>query len=110
MRAQIETRRFEKPDDRLEFSHHGGIDIVKLHDGTSGKRALLEPGWSWSVDEKPLLGNPDSCPMSHVGYCMTGEIVIRMVATAEERIIRQRDFFEIPPGTMATSVVTSGAS
>jgi hypothetical protein len=97
-RAAIQTRRFENPDDVLDFATHGRIDIVKLGDGTTGMHAIFEPGWTWARDEKPLLGNPESCPLAHTGYCIAGEVVVRMVATGAETRIRQGDFFEIPPG------------
>lgn len=96
--TQIECRNFRQPDDRLDFKGHGRIDILKLRDGVTAMHAVFAPGWRWETHEKPLLGNPDSCPIAHTGYCLAGEIVIRMVATSEEKIIRRGDFFEIPPG------------
>lgn len=96
--TSIESRRFDRPDDQLDFGTHGRIDIVQLPDGTAGMHAVLEPGWSWERDEKPLLGNPASCPHSHTGYCVAGELVVRMVETGEEQHLRAGDFFEIPPG------------
>lgn len=96
--THLECRSFSRPDDQLDFKEHGRIDIVKMSDGTAGMHAVLTPGWTWSADEKPLLGNPDSCPMAHTGYCIAGALVIRMVASEEVRTIRAGDFFEIPPG------------
>lgn len=96
--AHIECRSFKSPDDKLDFGEHGKISILKMQTGAAGMHAVLEPGWTWSADEKPLLGNPDSCPNPHIGYCIAGEMVVRMVATNEERRIRRGDFFEIPAG------------
>ena len=98
MENTIEIRRFENPDDALDMKERGGIDIVKMRDGTTGMRAVFEPGWTWEKDEKPLLGSPDSCPMSHTGYCISGRLVVRMVETDVETPIGKGDFFEIPPG------------
>ena len=53
---------------------------------------------AWGADEKPLLGSPDSCPMRHTGYCIGGELVVRMIDTGIETRIGAGDFFEIPPG------------
>lgn len=92
----IDIRRFEQPDQQLDFANHGRIDIVTLHDGTVGMHAVFEPGWIWEVDEKPLLGNPESCPMTHIGYCIRGELAVRMQDTGTETRIRTGDFFEIP--------------
>ncbi len=94
----IETRRFEAPDQLLDMKERGGISIVQMADGSSGMRAIFEPGWTWEADEKPLLGSPDACPMRHTGYCISGELVVRMLDTGIETRIATGDFFEIPPG------------
>lgn len=94
----IETRRFEKPDQRLDMKERGGISIVRMADGSAGMHAIFEPGWTWEADEKPLLGSPDSCPMRHKGYCISGKLVVRMIDTGIETRIGAGDFFEIPPG------------
>ena len=98
MQSGIETRRFDSPDDRLDMKDAGGISIIKMHDGTTGMHAVFEPGWTWEKDEKPLLGSPASCPMSHTGYCISGNLVVRMVDTDTETRISPGDFFEIPAG------------
>lgn len=94
----IEVRRFETPDQLLDMKDRGGIAIVQMSDGSSGMHAIFEPGWTWEKDEKPLLGSPDSCPMRHTGYCLSGRLVVRMVDTGAETQIGTGDFFEIPPG------------
>ncbi len=76
----------------------GGISIIKMSDGTTGMHAIFEPGWTWEKDEKPLLGFPAACPMRHTGYCISGQLVVRMVETNAEVRIGTGDFFEIPPG------------
>lgn len=98
MTAQIEIRRFDTPDDRLDMKDAGGISIIKTSNGNSGMHAVFEPGWSWEKDEKPLLGSPDTCPAHHTGYCIRGKLVVRMVETGVETRIIAGDFFEIPPG------------
>ena len=94
----IETRRFEAPDQRLDMKERGGISIVKMADGSMGMHAIFEPGWTWEADEKPLLGSPDSCPMHHTGYCISGKLVVRMIDSGIETRLSSGDFFEIPPG------------
>lgn len=98
MPSAIETRRFDSPDDRLDMKEAGGISILKMRDGTTGMHAVFEPGWTWEKDEKPLLGSPASCPMEHIGYCISGKLVVRMVETDKETRITAGDFFEIPAG------------
>ncbi len=94
----IETRRFETPDQRLDMKERGGISIVKMADGSMGMHAIFEPGWTWEADEKPLLGSPDVCPMRHTGYCISGKLVVRMIASGIETRLGRGDFFDIPPG------------
>ena len=98
MGRAIEIRRFETPDQHLDMKERGGIAIVKMADGSAGMHAIFEPGWTWEADEKPLLGSPASCPMRHTGYCIAGQLVVRMVDTGIETRIGIGDFFEIPPG------------
>lgn len=98
MEPAIEIRRFETPDDTLDMKERGGIDNVKLADGTSGMRAVFEPGWTCEADEKPLLGYPDSCLMQHKCYCLSGRFVVRMVESGTETPITMGDFFQIPAG------------
>ena len=98
MTAAIEIRRFEQPDEKLDMADAGAISVVRMADGTAGMRAVFEPGWTWEKDEKPLLGSPDSCPARHTGYCIAGQLVVRMIETNAESRIGPGDFFEIPPG------------
>lgn len=94
----IETKRFDAPDQLLDMKERGGISIVKMADGSTGMHAIFEPGWTWETDEKPLLGSPDSCPMQHTGYCISGKLMVRMIDSGVETRIITGDFFEIPPG------------
>jgi hypothetical protein len=98
VKAGIETRRFDAPDDQLDMKEAGAISIIRTGSGNIGMHAIFEPGWNWEKDEKPLLGSPDTCPMHHTGYCISGKLVVRMVETGAETRITRGDFFEIPPG------------
>ena len=98
MSSAIEARRFDTPDESLDMGAAGGIAIIRMKHGTTGMHAVFEPGWTWEKDEKPILGNPISCPMHHTGYSLAGELVVRMVESGAETRILPGDFFEIPPG------------
>ena len=98
MASAVQVRRFDSPDEKLDMKSAGGIDIVRMSDGTAGMHAIFEPGWTWEKDEKPLLGHPASCPMHHSGYCISGTLVVRMVDTNAETRITSGDFFDIPAG------------
>jgi hypothetical protein len=99
MTQAIETRRFDTPDDVLDMKDSGAIRIIAMAStGTTGMHAVFKPGWVWEKDEKPLLGHPDTCPMHHTGYSLSGTLVVRMVDSGIETRINPGDFFEIPPG------------
>jgi hypothetical protein len=98
MDTAIQVRRFDQPDDCLDMKDAGAISIITMADGTTGMHAVFEPGWTWEKDEKPLLGSPDTCPMRHTGYCIAGNLVVRMVDANVESRITTGDFFDIPPG------------
>lgn len=98
MPPTIETRRFEAPDQHFDMKEKGGISVVQMKGGASGLHAVLEPGWTWEKDEKPLLGNPAACPMHHTGYCLSGELVVWLVDGGGETRVSAGDFFDIPPG------------
>jgi hypothetical protein len=110
MSAAVETRRFDRPDQLLDMKARGRISIVKMADGTTGMHAVFEPGWVWEVDEKPLLGNPPSCPMRHTGYCIAGRLVVRMIETNVKTNIALATSSRSRPVTMLTSRGTSASS
>ena len=61
-----ETRSFTRG--RLELLHVGAADIGRL---------VLEPGWRWSNDVKPIAGT-DLCEAPHFQYHVSGVLRIAM--------------------------------
>jgi hypothetical protein len=61
-----EIRTFEHG--RLELLHVSGTDIGRL---------VLEPGWRWSNDVKPLAGT-ELCEAPHFQYHVSGTLHIQM--------------------------------
>jgi quercetin dioxygenase-like cupin family protein len=82
-----ETRPFKDGKGRLE--------VVDTDSGPIG-RAVFEPGWRWSEHVKPLAGT-ESCQASHMGYCVSGRMVVRM-DDGTEKEIGPGDVLVIPPG------------
>ena len=72
------------------------MDVVNLKNGALLGRGVFEPGWKWSQDVKPIV-ETETCEDSHVGYCLKGELVVRM-DSGEELRISAGDAFHIPPG------------
>ena len=94
----IEKRRFDRPDQKLDFKERGRIDIIKMHDGTGAcTRSSNRVGRGLSTRSRCSV-HPDSCPLRHVGYSIGGDLVVRMVESGVETHIRSGDFFDIPPG------------
>ena len=70
-----EHRQFAAPDEvrpfdrgRLELLHVGGSDIGRL---------VLQPGWRWSNDVKPIAGT-ELCEAPHFQYHVAGTLHIEM--------------------------------
>jgi hypothetical protein len=71
-RHETEHKRFERPDETREFPN-GSAEILKIGGGDVG-RLILQPGWRWSNDVKPLA-KTDSCEAPHFQYHISGRLV-----------------------------------
>lgn len=75
MAQSTEHRSFAQPDEVRTFPH-GHAEIVKIGDTDVG-RFVLEPGWRWSNDVKPIAGT-ESCTAPHFQYHVAGRLAIKM--------------------------------
>ncbi|HLF70873.1 MAG TPA: cupin domain-containing protein [Dehalococcoidia bacterium] len=66
---------FGTPDETREFPN-GRAEILSVDDVEVG-RLVLQPGWRWSNDVKPLAGTA-SCEAPHFQYHVSGRLGIRM--------------------------------
>lgn len=66
---------FATPDEVREFPH-GRVELVDVGGATIG-RLILEPGWRWSRDVKPIVGT-ESCEAPHFQYHVSGRLAVRM--------------------------------
>ena len=66
---------FSKPDETREFNN-GKAEILNI-DNTPIGRLVLQPGWRWSNDVKPLA-KTDSCEAPHFQYHVSGRLHIVM--------------------------------
>jgi hypothetical protein len=71
----VEHETFVTPTEVRTFDH-GKAEILTVGDSTIG-RLILEPGWRWSNDVKPIAGT-DSCLAPHFQYHVQGQLGIRM--------------------------------
>jgi mannose-6-phosphate isomerase-like protein (cupin superfamily) len=89
-------KNFQSPDEIRQFRGHGQLELLNLTDGSGVGRGTFQPGWRWSTDVKPIAGT-SSCQAEHLGYCMSGSMVIHM-NNGDEFRIQAGDVFTIPAG------------
>lgn len=89
-----EHRRFDEPDETREFPN-GVAEIVKIGSGEVG-RLVLQPGWRWSNDVKPIAGT-QSCEAPHFQYHVSGRVAILM-DDGTELIAGPGDVTSLPSG------------
>jgi Cupin domain len=73
----------------------GRFELYEVGPLTLG-RATYEPGWRWSVHVGAASG-VSLCQVEHVGLVLSGRAAVKM-ADGAERIMREGDFFYVPPG------------
>jgi hypothetical protein len=71
----LEAKSLDNPEDKRSFSR-GEVLMVRAG-GQSIGRAVLNPGWRWSADVKPLAGT-SSCELAHTAYVISGRMRVRM--------------------------------
>jgi hypothetical protein len=72
---KTEHRSFASPDELRNFPH-GQAEILRVSNADVG-RLVLQPGWRWSNDVKPIAKTP-SCQAAHSQYHVSGRLAIRM--------------------------------
>ena len=85
----VEHLDFTHPDEVREFPH-GRAEILNTASGVVG-RLVLEPGWKWSNDVKPVAGT-DWCEAPHFQYHVAGRLHVVMV---------DGDEFDVGPGELS---------
>lgn len=75
------------PNGRAEILKVGGVDIGRL---------VLQPGWRWSNDVKPIA-QTESCEAPHFQYHVSGKLAIRM-DDGSEFIASPGDVTSLPSG------------
>ena len=85
-----EHETFTRPAEVREFPH-GRVEIVKPGGAEIG-RLVLEPGWRWSNDVKPIAGT-ELCEAPHMQYHVSGRVHVRMSDGSE---------FEAGPGDVTS--------
>jgi hypothetical protein len=89
-----EQKSFDHPDEVREFPN-GRVEILKMGGADIG-RLILQPGWRWSQDVKPIA-QTDSCHAPHFQYHVSGQIMIRM-DDGTEFLAKAGDITSLPSG------------
>ena len=95
-------KKFGKPDELRTFGN-GKLQLVSLGGATIG-RAVLEPGWKWSKDVKPIA-KTKSCKAPHFQYHAAGVLHIKM-DDGTEMDVGPGEISLVPPGHDAWVVGT----
>jgi len=99
-KATVRRKSLDRPDGHREFAHGVG-DFVDVGSAGVG-RAILEPGWRWSVDVKPAVGS-ESCQIHHLHLLLAGRLAFQM-DDGEIHEFEPNDVMDIPPGHDAWTV------
>jgi class 3 adenylate cyclase len=91
----LRSKRFEQPDQTRDVGRGLGA-YVDLGKGLVIGRAVLEPGWRWSEDLKPVVGTP-SCLIHHIQIVLSGRLGIRLDG-GEDGVFGPDTVVDIPPG------------
>ncbi|MGD0167693.1 MAG: cupin domain-containing protein [Gaiellaceae bacterium] len=91
---QTEHKSFKRADEIREFPH-GRAEILNVG-GSDVGRLVLEPGWRWSNDVKPIAGT-ELCEAPHFQYHVSGRLAIRM-SDGTELIAEPGDITSLPSG------------
>jgi len=93
-RQETEHKSFTSPDETRAFPN-GRAEILEIGGGSVG-RMVLEPGWRWSNDVKPIAGTA-SCEAPHFQYHVSGRLGILM-DDGTEIVAGPGDITSLPSG------------
>jgi hypothetical protein len=93
--AAAHIKSFRTPDQVVPMEK-GVIEVLNIDGGGVG-RVTLQPGWKWSVHEKPVVAGGDFCEVPHFGYQASGTLHI-VTREGEEFDTHAGDVVRLPPG------------
>ncbi len=87
--AGVECKDFARADEVRTFPH-GQVELLNMDGGTVG-RLVLQPGWRWANDVKPIAGTK-WCEAPHFQYQVSGTLHVVMQDGQE---------FDLGPGSVS---------
>jgi quercetin dioxygenase-like cupin family protein len=91
---KLQKKSLDYPDETRTFEN-GKVEVTTLGE-FNASRFVLEPGWRWSENVKPIAGT-DSCQVLHTGYQVSGLLHVRLEDGTEEEV-GPGEAYVIPPG------------
>jgi class 3 adenylate cyclase len=98
---QVRSANLEQPDQVRPLGRGSG-SFVDLGRGHIIGRAVLEPGWRWSVDVRPVAGTA-SCQIHHLQLVLSGRLGVQM-DNGEAHEFGPNTVLDLPPGHAAWAV------
>jgi hypothetical protein len=80
--GNFQRKSLDSPDETRTFEN-GKVGVVTFGDDFTASRLVLEPGWRWSENVKPIAGT-DSCQVLHTDYHVSGRLHVRLDDGTEE--------------------------
>lgn len=100
--TKFQVKSHNSPDE-VRTPNKTRVEVVQF-DGVTMGRFNFEPGWRWSECVKPVV-KTEQCQLSHVGYAVSGQLMVRMTDGTEKAIVAGESY-TIPPGHDAWVVGT----
>jgi len=95
MTQPLEHVSFDRPDEVRE-GKNWRLELVNLAGDAQVGRLILQPGWRWSTDVKPVAGT-DWCMAPHQSYQVCGDLHVVM-ADGTELDVTAGEITTLPPG------------
>lgn len=93
--TEYERKNFSDEKNETRNFEHGKVELIAMGAGTIG-RLVLQPGWRWSNDVKPIA-KTELCEASHFQYLVSGKLHVKMSDGTEFELI-PGDVSYLPPG------------
>jgi len=107
MAEGLQKKNLETSPDETRTFDHGELRTATIGEFKVA-RALMQPGWKWSEDIKPIAGT-DSCQVEHNGLLVSGRMKI-VADDGSEMEIGPGDAYVIAPGHDAWVISDEPAS
>jgi class 3 adenylate cyclase len=92
--AALQSKPLGSPDD-VRLIPKGSVETYALN-YVAFERTILEPGWRWSQDVRPIAGT-ELCRYHHVGLAVSGSLGVQL-EDGSSAVVGPDQVYEIPAG------------